>query len=291
MSDIKVTDAAGAPGSAALLIEHGGQAFMYDMGFGFCAEKMADMVEKQLGGRKPDAIILTHSHYDHVMGSAVLAERWKGIPVIAGDYTSYVFTRPSARKLMYEMDVNAAKEMGGEPYSKDCTDSLHVDKVVKDGDIIEVCGLKLETMAFPGHTKCSIGFYCRESKILFSSETLGVYSGDKSMPILLTGFKQGVESLEGAAALGAEHIVLPHWGMISGADKCREYFKNTMSEFEWMKTNVIKWHGEGMSNEDIIEKIKGRYHTGHIEDVYPLKAFYMNTGYTVPLIIKEYVGD
>ena len=172
MNDIKVTDAAAVPGSAALLVQNGDKAFMYDTGFGFCAEEMADTVEKILGGKKPDAIILTHSHYDHVMGCAVLADRWRDIPVIAGEYTAYVFTRPTALKTIYEMDVNAAHELDKKPYLTDCTDRLHVDKVVKDGEVIDVCGLKLETMAFPGHTKCSIGFYCRESKTLFSSETM-----------------------------------------------------------------------------------------------------------------------
>lgn len=111
------------------------------------------------------------------------------------------------------------------------------------------------------------------------------------MPILLTGFKDGEKSLERAAALGAENIVLPHWGMISGAENCRRYFEKTAYEFEWMKTNIIRWHGEGMSNEDIMEEIREKYHTGHVGEVYPLKAFYLNTGYTVSLIIKEFCGD
>lgn len=291
MNDIKVTDAAAVPGSAALLVQNGDKAFMYDTGFGFCAEEMADTVEKILDGKKPDAIILTHSHYDHVMGCAVLADRWKDIPVIAGEYTAYVFTRPTALKTIYEMDVNAAHELDKKPYLTDCTDRLHVDKVVKDGEVIDVCGLKLETMAFPGHTKCSIGFYCRESKTLFSSETLGVYNGTAAAPILLTGFKQGEQSLKKAAALGAEHIVLPHWGMLDGAEECRKYFENALYEFEWTKNHVIDLHNSGMSDHDIIEELRKRYHIGHMGAVYPMKAFYLNTGYMVPLIIKEYCAD
>ena len=225
------------------------------------------------------------------MGCAVLADRWRDIPVIAGEYTAYVFTRPTALKTIYEMDVNAAHELDKKPYLTDCTDRLHVDKVVKDGEVIDVCGLKLETMAFPGHTKCSIGFYCRESKTLFSSETLGVYNGTAAAPILLTGFKQGEQSLKKAAALGAEHIVLPHWGMLDGTEECRKYFENALYEFEWTKNHVIDWHNSGMSDHDIIEELRKRYHIGHMGAVYPMKAFYLNTGYMVPLIIKEYCAD
>lgn len=290
MKEIKVTDVAGVPGSASLLVEYDGKAFMYDMGFGFCADAMADKVEQLLGGRKPDEIILTHSHYDHVMGAAALAERWSGIPVAAGEYAAYIFTRPTAKKLMYEMDVNAAEEMGGTA-CPDFTDKLHIDHTLKDGEILNICGLSMETMAFPGHTKCSVGFYCHEHKTLFSSETMGVYGGEHIMPLPLTSYIQAMDSLERAAALEPEHIVLPHWGKISGKDVCKAYFDEAKYEFAWMRDKVIELHSSGMTNEDIIEKMRERYHNGHIGSVYPVKAFYLNTGYTVPLIIKEYCAD
>lgn len=291
MKDIIVTDVAGVPGSASLLVQHDGKAFMYDMGFGFCAGTMADKVEEILGGAKPDEIILTHSHYDHVMGAAVLADRWSGVPVTAGDYAAYIFTRPSAKKLMFDMDENAAMEMGCPGSGEDYTDKLHIDRTLKDGDVIKICGLTLETIAFPGHTKCSIGFYCPEHKTLFSSETMGVYGGEHIMPLPLTSYIQATESLERAAAYDVEHIVLPHWGKISGKDVCRAYFDEAVSEFDWMRENVIKLHNSGMEDKDIIEKMRERYHNGHIGSVYPVKAFYLNTGYTVPLIIKEYCSD
>lgn len=288
MEEITVTDVSGAPGSASLLVQHGKRAFMYDMGFGFCAHKAADKAEEILDGGRPECIILTHSHYDHVMGSAVLAERWKGVPVIAGEYTAYVFTRPTAKKLMGEMDDNAADELGFERSDKDYTPYLHVDKAVRDGEVIDVCGLRLETVAVPGHTKCSLGFYCHENKTLFSSETLGVYDGESAIPIMLTSCIQGDRSLEKAAALGAENIVLPHWGMIRGKDICSRYFEKTVERYNEMKDMICSWHRENVPEDEIVERIRKIYHTGYIKEIYPMKAFYLNTGIMVPLIIKEY---
>ncbi len=289
MMDFKVTDIAGAPGSASLLIETDTGVFMYDAGFGYCAEKTAGIVEAELCGGKPECIILTHSHYDHVMGAARLADRWADVPVLAGEYTAFVFTRESARKLMYDMDINAAHELGwkGKLYA-DCTDRLHVDKIVNDGDIINVCGMKLSTLALPGHTRCSIGFFCEETRTLFSSETLGVYGEGTVMPNLLTSYVQGINSLEKAKALGAESIILPHYGIMKGAGECNEYFRIAENEFAWVRDNVIKCHASGHSESEIIEKIKERYYVGHIREVYPLRAFYLNTGYMVPKIIEEY---
>lgn len=292
MENFMITDAAAAPGSASLLIQYKGKAFMYDMGFGFCAEKMADNVENILGGKKPDCIILTHSHYDHVMGAAVLAERWRDVPVISGEYAAKVFSRASAKKLMRNMDISAAGELGFEcGYIPDITELLHTDKTVKDGETVTVCGAELTAIELPGHTKCSVGFYCAENKTLFSTETLGVYGENGAMPILLTSYVQGMASLEKAAALDTETIVLPHYGVISGRESCREYFESARREFAWVRDNVLEWHKDGMGSSAIIEKIKDKYFHGHIEKVYPLKAFYLNTGYMVPLIIKEYYSE
>lgn len=288
MNKLKVINVAAVDGSASLLIIHNNRAFMYDIGFGFCAHKTADMVEKLLSGGKPESIILTHSHYDHVMGSAVLAQRWNNTEIIAGDYAAYVFTRPSAKKLMHEMDINAAHELGLECDTTDMTDNLHVDRTVSDEEEFEVCGLKLRTIALPGHTKCSIGFYCEEYKTLFSSETLGVFGEGKAMPNLLTSFKDGVASLEKASKLGAENIIIPHYGMISGKEKCDNYFKNARHELNWVLETTIDMNASGADDKEIVEKIKERYHVGFIRQIYPVKAFYLNTGYMVPTIIREY---
>ncbi len=60
MEKIYVTDVAAATGSAAQLIRYGNRAFMYDTGFGFCADKMADRVEKELDGKKPECIYVVN---------------------------------------------------------------------------------------------------------------------------------------------------------------------------------------------------------------------------------------
>lgn len=288
MNDIIVTDVSGASGSASLLIGYKGRAFMYDSGFGFCAEKMADSVESILQGSKPEAILLSHSHYDHVMGAAALADRWDGVPIIAGEYAAFVFTRPTAKKKMLEMDINAATEFGYEPFLTDMTDRLHADVVVKDGEVFDICGMKLRAISFPGHTNCSMGFFHEETRTLFSSETLGVCTGGKGMPILLTSFIDGERSLERAMDLGVENIIHPHYGMMSGKDRCREYFLKTAEEFLWVKETVLSAHRNGKEVPEIIDILRGRYHSGSIKNIYPKKAFDLNTGYMVPKIIEEF---
>ena len=81
-----------APGVAALqtLIanvvfvgEPGGRWVLVDAGMPYTAGKIERAAERRFGrGSRPEAIILTHGHFDHVGALATLAARWR-VPVYA----------------------------------------------------------------------------------------------------------------------------------------------------------------------------------------------------------------
>jgi metal-dependent hydrolase (beta-lactamase superfamily II) len=52
------------------LIDDGKTSILYDTGFGFTGDKVANNIKAVLKERKLDYIFLTHSHYDHALGSA-----------------------------------------------------------------------------------------------------------------------------------------------------------------------------------------------------------------------------
>lgn len=56
---------------------------LIDAGMPYSADKIIEMTEERFGeGKKPNAIILTHGHFDHVGGLIELIEQWD-IPVYA----------------------------------------------------------------------------------------------------------------------------------------------------------------------------------------------------------------
>jgi glyoxylase-like metal-dependent hydrolase (beta-lactamase superfamily II) len=56
---------------------------LVDCGMGKCANKILNAAEKHFGqGARPEAIVLTHGHFDHVGGLPELAEKWD-VPVYA----------------------------------------------------------------------------------------------------------------------------------------------------------------------------------------------------------------
>ena len=224
MINLKCTDVRALPGDCAFLIDDGKTAILYDTGFGFTGYTIADNIKKELGDRSLDYILLTHSHYDHVLAAPYIIKRYPMAKIIAGEYAKTIFEKPSARAIMRDLDRKYARTCGVTEY-EDLIDELRVDITVKDGDTV-VCGdMSFTAINLPGHTKCSVGFYLNENNFLLGSETLGVYfGGDSYLPFYLVGYKMTLDSFEKVENLHVENILLPHYGVVKG-EEARFYLK------------------------------------------------------------------
>ena len=98
MNDLKITDVRVQKGDSAFLIDDGETAILYDTGFGFTGYGVAENIRAVLGERKLDYIFLTHSHYDHALGSAYILRRYPDAKVAAGAYYKQLALRLSYRR-------------------------------------------------------------------------------------------------------------------------------------------------------------------------------------------------
>ena len=94
-------------------------------------------------------ILITHGHFDHVLGVPGLLKKWPGIPV-------YV----------HEKEVNWTG--AGDQYMLlDPVENIHT---VKDGDTIDFGGTPIEVLHTPGHSPGSVTY--RVGDVLFCGDTL-----------------------------------------------------------------------------------------------------------------------
>lgn len=289
MKELKVYDVRVQQGDSSFLLDDGETAILYDTGFGFTGFGVAENIKKHLGERRLDYIFLTHSHYDHALGSAYITQRYPDTKVVAGAYAASIFTRDGAKKVMRELDRKFADKCGVGEYPF-LGDELRVDIPVNDGDIIEAGDMRFEVIDLPGHTKCSVGFYCAQRGLLLSSETLGVYDGGEIIvPSCLVGYETSLQSMERAEKLSIKNLLSPHLGILS--EQQTEYFLKNMKQATITAAEFIADSiRSGKTDEDIIAEFKRRYVKGYIADIYPDAAAALNISIMIGLVKREVLG-
>ena len=286
--ELTITDVRVLPGDCAFLLDNGRTAVLYDTGFGFTGEGITENIRRLLGDRPLDYILLTHSHYDHVLGACHVSRAYPEAKIIAGEYVQKIFSKPSARAIMRALDHSAAEREGMTPY-EDLTDTLRVDIAVKDGDEI-ICGdMKFRVIGLPGHTKCSIGFYMEENRLLLGTETLGVcIGGDIFLPSYLVGYRMTMDSYAKAAALDFESLLIPHYGVVSG-EMARVFLRESERVSQETAQRICEILASGGTKEDAFAWFKETIYTERVWSAYPYEAFKLNTGILIDLIDRELV--
>ncbi len=284
--DYTVTNVGPAIGGEAMLIVSPKTAILVDTGYGFCGNQLAENVKKVLDGRELDFIFLSHSHYDHVLGSPYVKREYPKAQVVTTEYALKVMKKDSARATMKKLNAFAAKVFKVAEY-EDLTDSLDADVLVKEGDIVQAGEFTFKVLEFPGHTRDSIGFYDEKEKFLLSCETNGVYVGDDEMvPQYLVGYQVTLDSMDKGLALDVEYMLLSHYDIIIG-DRCRKLLKRARYMAVAGAEEVMEGYRNGMDEQQLIEVVKKKYYTDYARRIQPEAAFDENAKYMIPMVIKE----
>ena len=286
MIPLTITDLRSVPGDSAFLIDDGTTAVLYDTGFGFTGFAVADNVRRVLGERPLDYILLTHSHYDHALGSVYLRRRYPDVQVVAGAYADKIFRKPTARKVMADLDRKAAASFGVTEY-EDLIDDLRADITVTDGDVIECGRMRFTAVELPGHTKCSVGYYLAENRLLLASESLGVYCGGGIyLPSFLVGYRMTLDSIRRAGEMSIDSMVIPHYGLVSG-EEVRNYLINGEETARKSADMILHQLSQRKTTGEILDYLTDVLYTEQVRPSYPYDAFRMNTEIMINLIRKE----
>jgi len=140
-------------------------------------------------GLEAETVFLTHGHFDHILGIPGLREEWPDLPVYChpadwgeGDAASLFGQRfPTVRSFG---DIT--------PY--------------REGDTVEVDGIRLEVLDTPGHTPGSVTL--RAENVLFTGDTL--FAGSMGRTDLPGGGEgELMRSLKRLGELEGDYQVLP----------------------------------------------------------------------------------
>lgn len=289
MSTLKITDVRANPGDSAFLLDDGKTAILYDSGFAFTGYQVAEKIKQELGDRPLDYIFLTHSHYDHALGSVYALQYWPEAKVVAGEYAVKIFGKETAKAVMRDLDRKFAAQCGVTEY-EDLIDQLRVDIPVQDGDHIQAGDLDFTVINLPGHTRCSIAYYLEKEQLLLSCETLGVFDGEETViPSYLVGYQITLDSIRKATALPIRQLLLPHHGLLS-PEKTAFYLQKAEPCAVETAEEIISILKNGGSHEDCMNFCKKKFYTDRIAAIYPIDAMELNTSIMIRLLENEKIN-
>jgi hydroxyacylglutathione hydrolase len=91
----------------------------------------------------PVAILCTHGHADHIAGNATLKDRWPNCPVIIGHGDASKLTDPVGN-----LSAGYGVSLLSPP----------ADQTVREGDVLDLAGIKLLVREAPGHSAGHVVF-------------------------------------------------------------------------------------------------------------------------------------
>ncbi|MBQ7583849.1 MAG: MBL fold metallo-hydrolase [Lachnospiraceae bacterium] len=117
-------------------------------------DRIISFIQKE--GLKPEAVLLTHGHYDHIAGVEGVVNEWK-LPVYASE---------NEERLLTDAELNHSLMS----YGRGIT--VKADHFLKDGEEFDAAGLHIKCIHTPGHTEGSCCYLIDSMKALIAGDTL-----------------------------------------------------------------------------------------------------------------------
>lgn len=274
-------------GSSALLFIGEKKTALVDCSMAYCRDSLVKKIKSVLGDRKLDYVLLSHSHYDHIGAMTALREAWPKIISVGSQHSHDVLERPGAHKLIKHLSEVASQIYYKKKDENISTAGMYIDKVVGDGDIIDLGGKQIEIIETPGHTKCSLSFIVWPMSIMLLSESAGVVERKGlAHPTILHSYEEAVKSFDKCESFNPERIIVSHYGIIPHSYN-KQFWKLMRKILDDERQEIVSMWNMGFSEDDIFERMKVKYWYAGRAVEQPLDAFEINMRHTIRLYNPE----
>ena len=214
-------------------------------------------------GVKPDYLIVTHPHSDHITGLDYLKNSFPQVQVIAGNGTESFVAHPKAAKSMIAEDIHMMEAMTSRGLCRKrpaiaSAPSLSGSRIVNDGDKLSIGDLTVRFIDAQGHSPGNILVYVPAIKTVLVSDSLGNhYPGRGFFPTFFTGFKDYLATIDRLKKIAPQILGLAHNGLFSEREEIKDKFRSARKAANDVYTYIVN---DLRNDEDIAKDLFGFYY-------------------------------
>ena len=264
---------------------------LFDAGFTALGPHYEKEIEKVLAHRSPAALLLTHSHWDHVGAAARLKARWPDMRIGASRGLRDTLARARVIQQIRTLNRAALPELRSwgvvDIYEGDF-EPFEVDDVWEPGQTISLApGMTIQVLGTPGHTWDFLSYWIPERRILVASESAGC----DGVAEFLVDYDTYRQSLEKLISLEMEILCTGHNLVLTGSDArsyLRESLRHVAEYVRLVERLLSQEHGDV---NRVVERVKLEEWEGKPLPRQPEKSYLLNTGIRVRNILNRMEGQ
>lgn len=271
----------GGEGGEAILFFLDDTAILYDCGMAYCHQRLLENIEMALterGKKGIDYILLSHTHYDHIGALPYVLEKYPKALVYGAAKCEKVFKSKAALDTMVHLGSIAMKD---NHMDVDISNTaFRIDRTLTDGEEIIIGDHIIIAYETLGHTDCSMSYYIKKDKFLFSSESTGVLENKEYIsPSILKNYQQTIDSAHKLAKLNIKTLYSPHYGIVPRTF-IYDYFDLYIRCANEIRDFILARRKEGKNEEQILDEYVEKFYNANQLD-HPKEAFTLNAMYAI----------
>ena len=224
----------------------------------------ADEVIGQLEslGIKPDTLIVTHPHGDHINGLPALRERYPEASVVIGPGAREFLSHPKTAAALVAEDRFMSEFLKSQGYRPgrspiDRPPSVDSATVVSDSETLDLGGLAIRFLHVGGHAIGNILVHVPGRSALMVSDSLGFRIPSVGFfPIFFTGYGDYLATIDRLAALEPRILCLAHQGPLVGED-ARKAFRDAREATRSLYEEIRK---DPRDEDTVIQELYPRFY-------------------------------
>ncbi|HOX99373.1 MAG TPA: MBL fold metallo-hydrolase [Smithella sp.] len=229
----------------------------------------ADLVLSQLEALdvRPDYLVVTHPHSDHITGLDHLRGAFPGaVVMIAAGAASFV-AHPKAAPAIIAEDRHmfralAARGLFSQTAVVTMPPSLSGCRILTDGEALDLGGMSVNFLSVKGHSPGNLLAWIAGTKTLLVSDSLGNhYPGRGFFPTFFTGYNDYMATIDRLESFRPKRMGLAHNGFFSTSGAIADIFCLSRKSAQDVRRYIEDC---AMDDEDLARSLFGFYYTDEL---------------------------